>query len=450
IERKTSIPYSEVNAWLAGTNIPRSIYRLDPASKSNDLQPGDIPKSESTSLAYLLGARAAITTTKSRTASFVFSHTDDDVAAKAGSAVKTVFKRDATVGDHELGGAVYHKVSSYSRLLGRHIDHVTQNNTRIPWEHLVSREERLAFINGFLDFTGSITHRLLKMKGGDVKYPLLHVEKLGNEGFIKDFAVLLKDVGVLSVVNGDTLRIQGRRDLEKLRGYDIFTSKKTQEKLDGLLAQPFERPSYPPEKYREVMNYCEQHHGAKPAEISKATGVSWVCARDWSRGLKKPESVKRLEELQKIEGEMPDRDVIGYLYRLGAGSMLARTIAGVQKDVNKVREKCAALEQGGVKGAELESRLTQIFGTPPEGTAEAGGQRPPYADYLDVLVGKWDEFNDPLRMMEISIGLTASRHKAKGATPAEVRGHLLDAVKKKRPQDYDTLAAYLSTEGEAE
>jgi hypothetical protein len=444
IARKTgSDPYT-ANSWLTGTHIPIAISRIDPASRPGTVSPVDIPRGESADFAYLLGVYAAVSEASGKTDKFVINHTEAAVARKVARAFKDAFKKDAATRKRTIKDTAYHQVSFYSKLLTDHISNVTQGNTRLPWEHLVNREERLAFLQGFLAFTGSVTYRKQESKSGTIKSPIVHVEKRRNPGLVRDVAVLLTDFGIAPTLRNDKLRIEDKGSLEILRQEGILTSKKMSNKLDGLLGQPPTQKDNTPEKYYEVRKYADEHGNAGVAEIAQATGVSWMCTRDWSRGLKKPPSVKRLEEMEKIENELPSKDVIGYVYRLGASSMLARDIAGRHKDVNKVKERCATLEQGGVKGAELERQLTEMFGKAGE-QAKAAEQRPPYADRLDALVGKWEEFNDPLRMMDISAGLIASRHKAKGATAAKVRAYLLDAVKNKRPGDYDTLATYLET-----
>ncbi|MDD5111569.1 MAG: hypothetical protein PHG85_03415 [Candidatus Altiarchaeota archaeon] len=455
----------EAKRWLSGQNVPFIIASLDPQTRRKATKEIEIPKGESTAFAYVLGARAAVTRQGGYNSRLNFSVTEKEVIKLLQERMGEAFGRKPDISNRSSRGGEkpYHDLKLTSIPLAMYINKITEGNTRLPWEHLVSKEERIAFMHGFLDFTGSVS-----ASEGKTQHPSIEAQKLNNDGLIKDAAVLFKSIGILPTVKlgrRATLSIFDQNDLATFMGYGGFTSKETQSRLMELHGTGYERRGMSMGEYQAVMAYTREHSGASAQEASRETGVGYDIVRGLLRRGQKPKFLKRLEAIEKLEKDLPDPDAIGFLYRgMGLESKTARAIAA-KRSIKEVRENIELLQSRGKDMEYIKEHPMILSNTKDEiieilaGRAgikpvipEKEEERPPYAGFVDNIVREWDNLQDPCATMYTQIKIMARRHAQKGggrdeidAMEAEITAYALGRMSREKPKAHEKYAEYVES-----
>ncbi len=195
----------------------------------------------------------------------------------------------------------------------------------LPWEYLVSTEEREAFLSGYLDRKGSIRNKT------KTKYCSLMLRKL-PEKLLLDMVLLFGECDIYTGYNTKfgNIEVASREDMEKLGR--ILRSRKRKGKIREVI-QNSPEPSIrlSTDKCVEFYDEREKEPDQKTVEIFQRLGIDIIpTERITKRIIKRAE---RFYQVEKIKREQrPDYDVIGYCYReVGVSSEAARALARVYR-----------------------------------------------------------------------------------------------------------------------
>lgn len=335
IARQVGIPARSAADCLEG-RIPAALQNRTSGERRKRLKFHPLPRGCSEEFAYLLGAYAAAATPGQALSHLGFGDKSRPVIERIAGAVEAVFGEAPRI-EFSARGSNY-KVRFLSVGVARAVHELTQANHRVPWEHLVTREERAAFLRGVFDKASSIVAR----KSGCIDFT-----KNNGADLVRDLARLLDSFDIVPTVDVSrraTLRISPHADWLRFRELVGFTDPGMRDKLEGLCRLRLSRGSGSIEEYEAVRAAAALLPDMRA--IARHTGVSYERVRAWVARGAKPDVIVRRERLQELCAGMPDPDVIGRAYRdFGLPSEAARALASEfrLRDLSEQSECFAAL-----------------------------------------------------------------------------------------------------------
>ncbi len=208
------------------------------------------------------------------------------------------------------------------RGLARHIHEVTANNTRVPWEHLITKEERRMFLRGIFDQAGWVS------SGESAGIGFNKV--LGYE-LLVDVARVSACFGMYPLLSNHHMaqfRFLDRNDWEIFRTSIGLSLARDERVLEMLCAKEFKINATSLQDYLAVMRASEDST-LSYSQLAALTGVPANSVRDWLKRGQVPRSARRYYSLQEATAGWPDPDSIGRLFRKeGLSSAEARRLAG--------------------------------------------------------------------------------------------------------------------------
>ncbi len=189
IASKLGIAEKKVLSWRRG-GVPRNIG-LVLRARSSLGDEVDICQ-ENLPLAYLMGAclgQYEFQSDMMRALTFPLAETG--VAQRIEASLVALFGVGNYIQQHKGRGRFYFRNNNFFK----HLYHVTEGYTALPWEHLGTTEERKFFLEGLLDTSSMLLHAGAKAK---VKGKSLALRKLRGERvdpFLEDVAHLLFRMG---------------------------------------------------------------------------------------------------------------------------------------------------------------------------------------------------------------------------------------------------------------
>jgi hypothetical protein len=296
-------------------------------------------REENLDFAYLLGAFAAHTEIGTPTAKRLsFSSRDDAQLELLIDRLSRIIETPPTPFTMHIGDKAYKRITICNEPLARHIHETTENNTRVPWEHLGSRQERVLYVRALFDHAGSFQ---INSSSG------ITLSKMNGESLLKDIGrVFLKLELYPLFIPGDmySLKLLERSDWSRFLS-EIGTSlPAASEQLTALARTPSKVTYYSVEDYEAVMSLGREGILA-PSAIASRTNVPANSVRDWLTRGAKPRCVRRYHALKEHDNTMPNADSINAVYRhLGGSSQCARVCA-----TRAATEDIRALCQGPVE-----------------------------------------------------------------------------------------------------
>ncbi|MFH1125852.1 MAG: hypothetical protein V1703_01890 [Candidatus Altiarchaeota archaeon] len=272
ISREVSVPKSTVNNWLSG-RLPKGLAGLSYDRMFQRVRPFEPPLYESEDFAYFLGAYSVVKNPGTPASALGFSREEPEVIDKLGDAIRDFFGEEPRAIDDFHYGKPHRRINFTSLPMLGYLNKITENNTRLPWEHLVTDRERFAFIRGVIDFTGGV-HGQPRRKGGELHHnPRIDIV-MSDSRLIKEIAVLMKSVGLLplvSLASKSRMVLYSHHDLSSFMENVGFTSEKNQENMRRYLKSGSFRRGHTPEEYRRYEEYRRRNPEATSREISAAT-----------------------------------------------------------------------------------------------------------------------------------------------------------------------------------
>ncbi|MBT5022099.1 hypothetical protein HOK51_05885 [Candidatus Woesearchaeota archaeon] len=189
----------------------------------------------------------------------------------------------------------------------------TQCNTVIPWTILDSFEKKAAFFNGYLARTGSIrveTHK--QYNSGRILFNFRT-----NQNIIKEFAVLLLELGFYPGAHAKQVELRGAYNLQRIVDNDwCFNSQKII-KIKNTISEI--RKETTPEDPKKILEIINNHKLKKITrqevhdQFSKMN-IDTLKIDDWLYTNSYPNHVKKYVRVKKFEEELPDRGVLNYFH----------------------------------------------------------------------------------------------------------------------------------------
>ncbi|MDD5111493.1 MAG: hypothetical protein PHG85_03015 [Candidatus Altiarchaeota archaeon] len=342
---------SIVREWLRGS-------KPGDFSKLSDIDEYRIPTEKSVEFATFLGFVFSVRGKQGKKGALEFGSTDARLLNEFNNSVRALWGRES----HDLKdeeGRIKGKFVS-SKEARNYVDIITNNWTTLPWEHLVTKDERQAFLRAWLSNSSSIS-RAQERGGAKRRLSVVDVSKKADGdndprlGILRDLRILLLDLGFGNTFvrqNQDryTVRISDLDDLQKLADEKLFDG------TTGYFIQPERR-----DRLREVVGesrnvsraYSTRHEyylarrlmggGMSVDEVAEKFGLHAETARKWGKGLQKPAPVRWDEEVGTLKAARKP-DEIGYAFRHitkepGEARMLAEKNGMNELEAIKTREE---------------------------------------------------------------------------------------------------------------
>ncbi|MFC2162744.1 hypothetical protein ACFLRF_03610 [Candidatus Altiarchaeota archaeon] len=313
IPARTGLNAAPVGDWLRG-KLPFHLAKLARKGVA-EFTPS---REEDAEFAYMLGAYAAKTKGFLDKSTVAFNHQDRQPVDRVS---RVLFGNDpeGKVVERSHGDKNYNRMDYNSKSFVEYMNETTDGNRRLPWEHLVSRKERAAFITGFLDFTGSVAQPSASNPNHQIT-----ISRRDRPQLIREVAVLLADLGVfpstvIKEEGASRLRITHEKDLRALFNLEGFQSEQMKEVQAAVRAIP-------------ITEKTEQRASFRQA---------------------------RKQEILGMRKAMPDIDTMGHAFReYGASVTLARRIA-MDKGPAQLDEAARILAGQGIDAKEDPILLAQ-------------------------------------------------------------------------------------------
>jgi|GEM_PF-74281 len=347
VAQKLNVSQKTILGWERGKKVPWAYRWVVHEGKRERY---DIPRQESADFAYILGSYAATTIKPSR-AIRVLSQDKESVKHFQGC-VERVFGAHPRVAPSTSSKITPIWECDFSSVqVLSHLRRITQGNTIIPFEHVVTPAERESYFQALLDFNSGVTHKVLYRRGERKTYPEITLTFTGREEFAKQAQVLTKMNGVypLYIREGGRihrLQITGKADLQAVQDVGFTSDRKNRKLDDELAATNYVQPDHGPEIYYEVVERYKA--GQSQRSIGREFGIDKKTVKQWGEGDFMPARVVRYELIQALEKHMPNPEVVGYAFReLGADPYVARKL-GREQGLERIRETCDFLRERGV------------------------------------------------------------------------------------------------------
>lgn len=288
---------------------------------------------ESTDLAYLLGAWAAVTEIGRKSDDRIsYASQDPRQLALVEERLVRVAGKAPTHQEITIHGIDYQRITLHSEEVAHHFQRITADNSRVPWEHLGTERECINYLRGIFDHGGWI---FTEASAG------IGLNKRDGEYLLRDIGRVFAKVGILPLIsdtNVPSLRLKERNE------WMLFASKiglslpERQKAAQALADRPALKNHFGVEHYGAVLR-CLETGSPSASAISEVTGVPANSVRDWIIRGQKPPVVKRKEIIDAYSETMANPDVVNFVYRrLGASSQLARE-CGARTSLQNVKDR---------------------------------------------------------------------------------------------------------------
>ncbi|MCB0329081.1 MAG: hypothetical protein KDD70_05445 [Bdellovibrionales bacterium] len=188
----------QIHNWTVGRKLPMVIRDVLKEYRASKLR-GNItfPDQDTDSFCYFLGTHFGRVQPNTTTSQVGIIHESDRVIERVVSALNDLGIDEVTVFDPKKSATkAQREVRCRHMALIGPLSELTRDNTRLPWEYLSTRREKVHFLRGLVD-------SLAVVNGTKVQFT-----KQGGEELFKQVAVLLDELGIGSFVTvGDKTRL---------------------------------------------------------------------------------------------------------------------------------------------------------------------------------------------------------------------------------------------------
>jgi len=301
-----------VRHWLRDGRLPQVLHRKDPEDQLRRRVRVEIPQSFSPDFAFVLGAFAGTSRRCDERLFFMVQHKERAPLERLCQALRAGCGVESHINSHRQGNEQCFYVHIGARSLVQYIVDSSCGNTSLPWQHLLTSEERKEFLKGFFSFGGGSVlpaHHRFRITRGD------------NPALMEELAVLLKREGVYPRVRTQpfaVLLLDNTLDIEKFLSLEVMPIEKLRVGLEQICATRKRRMAGPAE-YFETMRVASKLEGypdLSGQEIKQALGEQGIVSTQlpitierWLAG-KVPASVVRLRALEELESGLMQEDRI--------------------------------------------------------------------------------------------------------------------------------------------
>ncbi len=312
IAERHDVPFYTVRGYKPGRfpQLIRTIIRTPVYNKK-------IPdREEDVDLAFIVGILFSQKYKKDlhegKEAVYTIVETDDEKTEKITSALDRLGIDYSTKGKKEIS-------LKHGRSTKYLADFVAEQ--RIPWELLVTREERRSFLAGYLERRGYL--HISKRTTPTIRLNTLNEEMVCGLTFLLSEA----DIYVRFSVKQSDIDVGSKQDIIKVR--EIVRSYSRKRELSELIdACPKVAVDLDIKTCLKFYEYKRQYPKKGSKEIYRRLGIDIEPSKSTTSAI--TTRAKRCLAVEELRVERPDYNVIGYCYReLGLSSRAARALAGV-------------------------------------------------------------------------------------------------------------------------
>lgn len=293
---------------------------------------------EGSSLPYLLGAWASLTEVGTRPFGRIcYASKDRSHIETLQDHLAAVISFTPDIHTVTIGGSLYYRIEPRHEQLATHIHSVTDNNNRIPWEHLGTESECAHFLRGVFDHGGHITAD---------KNPAIGIRKVNGRELLIDMARVFVRLDLRPIIGEEPIaNLRLRQKADWIRFAEVVGSsiEGQQQSLAKLCQLPETKRTFTIAEFQAVIA-CSQDPQKRPSDIARINSVPQNTVRDWLTRGQIPPAVKRDRAIQEMTKHLPNSDVITYVYKeLGGSSALAREIAA-QLSLHAAKERVQRID----------------------------------------------------------------------------------------------------------
>lgn len=335
IKKNLGLSLSSLRSWVYDQRLPVSISHPK-GVEAKDRNWKRQLRRENLPLAYLLGVVCARQKQGFATSSLTFQDDSKDVVRLYALRLAQLFPSRKVSSATKVEDTDSFEISFTHTRLQIHIDEVSNKKARVPWEHLVSEQEKILFLQGIADGMSSVESLNAS--------PTLNFTKRGSTQLIHEVACLLNELGIQGNVPFDdqgVMFINQQYNLERFQQKIGYRDLRRGRLLKQAVEKPKGKKTYSPEQYDSVMSMGRKKQTsfasiAAKANVGEGTVSNWLAV---DRPRTRPDSVEKRQRLIELRERYPNAEQIGYLYRtLGFSSSASREIeATVPKEELKQR-----------------------------------------------------------------------------------------------------------------
>ena len=193
-----------IRMWLYRGTLPNIITKADPKARAKTSSDFDIPLGQSPAFSYILGAVCAAIRPRFR---------DKPIKIQSARTGEVPVIRDLLLSACNFRPRKKDGSSTWlclGRPLSAYFSDVTANGTKLPWRHLTTSGERLAFLKGFLRYLG------IAVRPG---YTIV-IQRRSNPSMLRHLGLALLKEGIWAKMSfgqfGGTLTVSNRHHVERL------------------------------------------------------------------------------------------------------------------------------------------------------------------------------------------------------------------------------------------
>lgn len=344
IARVEGIPERTLQRWISEGGLPGGLSNRSQSNRKAREKPISIPRQPSPDFASFMGSFCAFTRPGT-----VQYHIRPRVASRS---IAERIARGFTVAVPS-GASIYEydqskdktpfEVNCLQLRLSRHCNVITAANTRIPWEHLQTEQERVGFLQGFFDVLGSFN---MNEPGS------FTVQKLNGASLLTEVAQVMASLGVVPKIQlgaRPTLFVNEKRSLQRMHALNLLLEDSPAEKLQQIAFRPVTRVSYTAEQYYRSKTLWELQPELNNSEVSRVVDIPADQIRSWRTRGRRPNEIDRIEELEKLVPLQPEQhSMIAKLFRTcGLPSEFVRRIV-VEFPIDAIEDKLNQIECRGI------------------------------------------------------------------------------------------------------
>lgn len=357
LARKYRISDENIRCWENG-GLPVSIRGF---YKSNLRKVYDIPRRTSSDFAYFLGV--SLSTMEADTVvkqKLQFSRTDDYSFEKVKDVLTRLFGEDSFQVRLREGSE---EINFASNQMFRYLHEITDGYKSLPWEHLQTDREKLAFIRGFFTSLG-----LNYMQDQDrVFFRINRRLKKERVPLLEDLGLLLFDFGIHSTLFLDRptkiIEIRDIDDIKFLLDNDCIperhkdAARKTAE-LPGGWHKILEAYVHVKTIERLGSSIKGFNKGKALDDTIESYGLNREQVRRWVKGTYSPDVAQKDDKLRALRLKRGVTAIIPYLYKeYNFTSAEARDIASNYSSMQSLEDAINLLRERGIPETEFYSWL---------------------------------------------------------------------------------------------
>ena len=298
--------------WINSGFIPGELLGRDPEFLKARVKQASIPQGFSPDFAYILGAFCATVRIERSDHAVTFTNQEAAPLRRLQEALKAACQFDGNIIPRRVRDREFEMLAVRSPNLLPYLGEVTKWNSQLPWERLLTAEERRAFLRGFFDFArGDLS----------LEEARLNISRSAQSETLAGVCILLQREGIYPryrLNQTASLVMQDVHDLKKLHALGVVQSEHLAQPLAAIVRSGRDTRDTPLEEYFGIMKAAsELRRVAGDAQLKITPGMALRAAGAqspfgarllmqvgrWLNG-EEPRAMWRVHELKELESKI--------------------------------------------------------------------------------------------------------------------------------------------------